>query len=155
MVGTRCVRDEGNRAPALPSVAVPITNPFRRHVFRRLFLDAFCRQVVDAQGKVTGLLDIAKCLYDAVHRLEKAAKKKAEEEEEGGGGGGGGNVAMLGAVMEAAKSIKGKATARNQQALQVSRTWEEERGKEEELPTYWPVFWIFWGVCVERGVCRG
>lgn len=87
---------------------------------------------MDPQGKVTGLLDIAKCLYDAVHRLEKAAKKKAEEEEEGGGGGGGGNVAMLGAVMEAAKSIKGKATARNQQALQV--TWEGEEGRRRSCP---------------------
>lgn len=85
--------------------------------------------MVDLQGKVTGLLDIAKCLYDAVHRLEKAAKKKVTEEGEDGGGGAGGNAAMLGAVMEAAKSIKGKATARNQQALQVSRTEEGEGGK--------------------------
>ena len=82
---------------------------------------------MDPQGKVSGLLDIAKCLYDAVHRLEKAAKKKAEEEEEEGGGdsGGGGNVAMLGAVMEAAKAIKGKSNARNQKALQVSCAGEE------------------------------
>lgn len=73
---------------------------------------------MDAHGKVGGLLDIAKCLYDAVTRLEKAAKKK-EAEEGGDGGGGGDKTMMLGAVMEAAKAMKGKGSAKNQRALQV------------------------------------
>lgn len=38
-------------------------------------------QVVDDGGAVTGLLNIAKCLYDAIHRLEK---KAARAEEQGG-----------------------------------------------------------------------
>lgn len=73
---------------------------------------------MDAQGKVSGLLDIAKCLYDAVHRLEKVAKKK--EAKEGEEGGDGDKAVMLGAVVEAAKAIKGKGTAKNQRALQVT-----------------------------------
>lgn len=40
-------------------------------------------QVVDDGGAVTGLLNIAKCLYDAIHRLEK---KAARAEEQGGSG---------------------------------------------------------------------
>lgn len=39
-------------------------------------------QVVSEEGAVSGLLSIAKCLYDAIHRLEK---KAARAEEEGGG----------------------------------------------------------------------
>ncbi len=42
-----------------------------------------CRQVVSEEGAVSGLLNIAKCLYDAIHRLEKKAAK-AEEQEQGG-----------------------------------------------------------------------
>lgn len=74
---------------------------------------------MDASGKVGGILDIAKCIYDAVSRLEKAAKKKTEEggEEEAGSG----STVMMGAVMEAAKAMKGKASAKNQQALQVKK----------------------------------
>lgn len=41
-------------------------------------------QVVSEEGAVSGLLSIAKCLYDAIHRLEK---KAAKVEEDGGGGG--------------------------------------------------------------------
>lgn len=36
---------------------------------------------MDDGGAVTGLLNIAKCLYDAIHRLEK---KAARAEEQGG-----------------------------------------------------------------------
>lgn len=79
----------------------------------------FPHQVMDAQGKIGGLLDIAKCLYDAVSRLEHAAKKKALEEGDGDGEVGSGSTVMIGAVMEAAKAMKGKASAKNQQALQV------------------------------------
>lgn len=38
---------------------------------------------MDDGGAVTGLLNIAKCLYDAIHRLEK---KAARTEEQGGSG---------------------------------------------------------------------
>lgn len=69
---------------------------------------------MDSNGKIGGLLDIAKCLYDAVTRLEKAAKKKAAEET-----GEDDSTVMIGAVMEAAKAMKGKASAKNQRALQV------------------------------------
>lgn len=80
-------------------------------------------QVTDANGKICGLLDIAKCLYDAVHRLEKAAAKKADGDDGGDGGGGGDDsTVMLGAVMEAAKAMKGKAnSAKHQNALQARR----------------------------------
>ena len=78
---------------------------------------------MDTQGRITGLLDIAKCLYDAINRLEKAARKK---EAAGGGAGaasgtsgGEDNAMMLGAMIEAAKVMKGKGSARNQRAFQV------------------------------------
>lgn len=34
-------------------------------------------QVRSAVGEVTGVLDIAKCLYDAVSRLQRTARKKS------------------------------------------------------------------------------
>ena len=74
---------------------------------------------MDSNGKCVGLLDIAKCLYDAVTRLGKAAKKKAAESEAGGDDDGSGSTVMIGAVMEAAKALKGKASAKSQRALQV------------------------------------
>lgn len=40
-------------------------------------------QVVDGEGNVAGLLNIANCLYDAIHRLEK----KAMRADKGSGGG--------------------------------------------------------------------
>ena len=38
-------------------------------------------QVVTEEGALSGLLNIAKCLYDVIHRLEKKKAGKAEEEE--------------------------------------------------------------------------
>lgn len=75
--------------------------------------------MTDAYGKVTGLLDIAKCLYDAMTRLRKAAAKKEAEEGGGGGDGEDGSTAAVLAVMEAAKATKGKASAKQQRALQA------------------------------------
>lgn len=78
---------------------------------------------MDSNGKCVGLLDIAKCLYDAVTRLGKAAKKKAADNEAGGDDGGSGSGSMIGAVMQAAKALKGKASAKSQRALQVPFCW--------------------------------
>lgn len=39
-------------------------------------------KVVNGEGAVSGLLNIARCLYDAIHRLEKKAMR-AEEEGKG------------------------------------------------------------------------
>ena len=39
-------------------------------------------QVIDLEGNVAGLLNIAKCLWDAIHRLEKKGMKA---QEKGGG----------------------------------------------------------------------
>ncbi len=96
---------------------------------------------MDANGKIGGLLDIAKCLYDAVNRLGKAAKKKAAEET-----GEDDSTVMIGAVMEAAKAMKGKASAKNQRALQVRlsvavavlvalKNEKNERGWRLQLPS--------------------
>lgn len=73
---------------------------------------------MDGTGKIGGLLDIAKCLYDAVHRIQKQALKKQEEEGDGEDD----STLVLGAVMKAAKAMntKGKASAKNQKALQVT-----------------------------------
>lgn len=43
-------------------------------------------QVVDGDGSVSGLLNIAKCLYDAIHRLEKRALKAEQEKAQNSGG---------------------------------------------------------------------
>lgn len=43
--------------------------------------------MVDNEENVAGLLNIAKCLYDAIHRLEKKAMKAEEDKQKGGGGG--------------------------------------------------------------------
>lgn len=75
--------------------------------------------MTDTNGKVTGLLDIAKCLYDAVNRLEKAAKKK--EAEEGDAGRGEDSSAMLGVMLEAAKAMKGNTSSKDKRALKVRR----------------------------------
>lgn len=78
-------------------------------------------QVMDSMGKVAGLVDIAKCLYDAVHRMEKQVRKKQEEE---GSDEDDDSTLVLGAMMEAAKAVnKDKASAKNQKALQVIITW--------------------------------
>lgn len=37
-------------------------------------------QVIDGEGNVTGLLNIAKCLYDAIHRLKKKAARTGANE---------------------------------------------------------------------------
>lgn len=37
-------------------------------------------QVIDGEGNVTGLLNIAKCLYDAIHRLKKKAARAGASE---------------------------------------------------------------------------
>ena len=34
---------------------------------------------MDGEGGVSGLLNIAKCLYDGIHRLEKRALKEEEK----------------------------------------------------------------------------
>lgn len=73
---------------------------------------------MDASGKVVGLLDITKCLYDAIERLEKAADKK--EQAEGEGEKTEESAAMLGVVLEAAKTMKGR-SAKNHRAIQASR----------------------------------
>lgn len=41
-------------------------------------------QVVDGYGNIAGLLSIARCLYDAIHRLEKKAIKAEEKAAAGG-----------------------------------------------------------------------
>ncbi|CAM9344846.1 unnamed protein product, partial [Hapterophycus canaliculatus] len=92
--------------------------------------------VMDTQGKIGGLLDIAKCLYDAVNRLGKAAKKKAAEEDAADDGG---STVIIGAVLEAAKAMKGKASAQNQKALQelmmlaMAGSDEEREGANQTL----------------------
>lgn len=69
---------------------------------------------------MTGILDIAKCLYDAIDRLEKEAMKKEAGQAAEGGAMQSGNeeskVMMLGAIIDATKAMKGKA---NNRALQV------------------------------------
>ncbi|CAM9816683.1 unnamed protein product, partial [Sphacelaria rigidula] len=40
--------------------------------------------VVDGYGNIAGLLSIARCLYDAIHRLEKKAIKAEEKAAAGG-----------------------------------------------------------------------
>lgn len=40
-------------------------------------------QVIDGEGNVTGLLSIAKCLYDAIHRLKKKAARAGAASESG------------------------------------------------------------------------
>lgn len=40
---------------------------------------------MDGNAAVCGLLSIARCLYDAIHRLEKKAMKAEDEGNEGGG----------------------------------------------------------------------
>lgn len=42
--------------------------------------------MVDGEDNVAGLLNIAKCLYDAIHRLEKKAHKAEEDKQAGGDG---------------------------------------------------------------------
>lgn len=39
-------------------------------------------QVIDGEGNVTGLLNIAKCLYDAIHRLKKKAARAGASESD-------------------------------------------------------------------------
>lgn len=52
------------------------------------------KQVRSSRGEITGVLDIAKCLYDAVSRLQKAAEKKASSTDDGDNGSGV-NISML------------------------------------------------------------
>lgn len=79
--------------------------------------------MTDGQGQVTGILDIAKCLYDAIDRLEKEARKKEAEQAAEGGEAQSGNeeskAMMLGAIINATKAMKGKT---NNRALQVKLT---------------------------------
>lgn len=57
------------------------------------------------RGDVTGVLDIAKCLYDAVSRLQRAADKSSSR---GGAAGGDLKMSML-AEMGKGKGKKSKA----------------------------------------------
>lgn len=41
-------------------------------------------KVVSGEGTVSGLLNIAKCLYEAIHRLEKKAMKSEAEKGNSG-----------------------------------------------------------------------
>lgn len=41
-------------------------------------------QVVNGEGSVSGLLSIAKCLYDAIHRLDKKAMRDEENRSSSG-----------------------------------------------------------------------
>eukprot|EP01036_Dinobryon_divergens_P044754 gene44754-59749_t len=66
--GPKCVRNED---PALDALDLMIENHFR-HL-----------PVLDKDGGVVGLLDIAKCLYDAISVMEKM---EAKQQKEGGGG---------------------------------------------------------------------
>lgn len=55
-------------------------SPFRNVALRRrCFVTLDLLQVVGDGGAVTGLLNIAKCLYDAIHRLEKKATRAEEQ----------------------------------------------------------------------------
>ena len=65
------------------------------------------------RGDVTAVLDIAKCLYDAVSRLQRAAEKE-EKEASAGGGADDVNLSML-AELGKGKGKKSKA------AMQVRR----------------------------------
>ncbi|TMW67661.1 hypothetical protein Poli38472_011281 [Pythium oligandrum] len=78
-------------------------------------IDALCRMlegkfrhlpVVDANGSVVGILNIGKCLYDAIRKMEKseqsnAALRQSLEKEMRGRGARGGNLsALLGGMVE-------------------------------------------------------
>ena len=65
------------------------------------------------RGDITAVLDIAKCLYDAVSRLQRAAEKE-EKEASAGGGADGVDLSML-AELGKGKGKKSKA------AMQVRR----------------------------------
>ncbi|CAM9608744.1 unnamed protein product, partial [Laminaria digitata] len=85
---------------ALDCLGVMIENHFR-HL-----------PVVDNEENVAGLLNIAKCLYDAIHRLEKKAMKAEEDKNNGGGG----NIDLAASVLQAAGSGKGKGKAKDLRA---------------------------------------
>lgn len=54
------------------------TSTVHTHFFAKI---ARCgNQVIDGEGNVTGLLNIAKCLYDAIHRLKKKASRAGDGE---------------------------------------------------------------------------
>lgn len=49
-----------------------------------MFVGRYAVQVVSGEGTVSGLLNIAKCLYEAIHRLEKKAMKSEAEQGNSG-----------------------------------------------------------------------
>lgn len=50
------------------------------------YKSSVCPQVIDGRGNVAGVLNIAKCLWDAIHRLEKKARRTEEKERASTGG---------------------------------------------------------------------
>ena len=55
-------------------------------------------QVIDGEGNVTGLLNIAKCLYDAIHRLKKKAARA--------GGNDSGSADLAASVLQVCPSVR-------------------------------------------------
>lgn len=87
-----------------------VNNVMRVYAFFFFCMD----QVRSRKGDVTGVLDIAKCLYDAVSRLQRAAERDGGENS---GGRGKGDVLKMSVLAELGKGKgrKGKA------AMQASR----------------------------------
>lgn len=75
-------------------------------------------QVRSSRGDVTGVLDIAKCLYDAVSRLQRTAKRRSVDS-------GDANEAEMSMLAELGKG-KGK---KSKAAMQVSRGRRKGGGK--------------------------
>ncbi|CAM9811460.1 unnamed protein product, partial [Chrysoparadoxa australica] len=68
--------------------------------------------VTTAEGGVAGVLDIAKCLYDAISRLEKVATKRPQGKENNAG-----SSASAGVLREMGKSLSGRNMSSAQQAV--------------------------------------
>lgn len=98
-------------------------------------------QVRSRKGDVTGVLDIAKCLYDAVSRLQRAA------ERDGGDNGGGrskGDALKMSVLAELGKGKgrKGKA------AMQASREAPISSGFLSSF--FFSIFFLSFFVCLLR-----
>jgi signal-transduction protein with cAMP-binding, CBS, and nucleotidyltransferase domain len=90
----KCVKSSDN---AMEALKVMVTNHFR-HL-----------PVVDNDGSIVGVLDIAKCLFDVIHRLEKMAAKKT--------GGAQGSTAVNDAIAASLRSGAGSGANSAQLAM--------------------------------------
>ncbi|CAM9171877.1 unnamed protein product [Discosporangium mesarthrocarpum] len=75
--------------------------------------------VVDGLGRVSGVLSIAKCLYDALSRMERAASKPSSSGPKLDQG-------MAAALLQASMTGKGKASAAALQQILASLSGEED-----------------------------